>query len=285
MGKEFTKEELLDAAREAGLVASPRLLRAWVQAGLIDRPARKSRGRAKGVVGYYSENQRILFLALLRNRQAGASLKQLANLPVWLWLRFGDEYVPLRQVRGALVTWRKAVVSAGWTKADLSAAHVTKLLSAPGARQGRQRWLRSVLADIPADLDVDVGELVDAARGVIDPGRTGIPLGPEGAQLFPEGYSELVVARLEALNGIREFSPRPFSDEEFMSARSAYRRTTADYQQNVQEFQADSEIGDIFETPSVEGKMNSACQNLTMLLGLLRRNSGEKPRKLPRTRR
>lgn len=284
MGNEFTKEQLLDDAREAGLDGSPRLLRTWVQSGLIDRPALKSGGRAKGVVGYYSENQRRLFLTLLRHRQAGATLKQMTNLPVWLWLRWGDAYVPVRQVRLALLAWRKAVPSAGRTKRDTSAANVTQLLAAPGVRQGHHRWLRTMLADIPVDLDVDLAELVSAARAVIDPARTNIPRGPVEAQLFPEGYSELVAARLEALNALEEFSPRPFSDEEFTNARNAYRRDTVDYRRRVKEFRADPDIGQIFEIPSAEQEINSACQNLTELLGLLRRNSGKRPRKLPRRR-
>lgn len=285
MAERYTKAQLLDAAAMSGLEASPRLLRGWVQAGLLDHPERKGRGRARGIAATYSANQLQLFLTLLQHRRNGARPWQLANLPVWLWLRFGDEYVPLRQVRVALMTWRKAVVSTAWSRTDSSAAHVTQLLSAPGARQGRQRWLRTVLANVPGDLDVDLGELVEAARGVIDPERTGIPRGPVGAQLFPEGYSELVAARVEALNAISDLAPRPFSDEEFVSARNAYRRATADYRRHVQQFRADPDIGKIFETRSPEQEINSACQNLSELLGLLRRNSGKKPRKLPRARR
>lgn len=271
MTADYTKKQLL-AAMPKELEASPRLLRTWVEAGLMSPPRRRGRGRGGGSSATYSENQLQLFRTLLEHRKRGARPAQLANVPVWLWLGYGEEHVSLGQVRRALTTWGRAVRSAPRSSADSSAARVTRSLSGRRVKPSRQRWLRTVLADISTELLVDRHELSQAAREVIDPQHTRKPRGPVGAQLRPEAYSELVAARVDALELIIGSSDKVFTDEEFLEARTTYLDARADYARRVGDFQRDPEIGDLFETPSPEVEINSAAQHLVELLGLQRRN-------------
>jgi len=260
----YTARHMLEAADEYGLPASPRLLREWVQLGLLDRPEVRGRGRAFGVRGTYSSNQRQLFVALLQLRERKARRAQLAKIPVWLWLRWGDEYAPLRQVRRALETWEIGIRSASWSKTDARAAQLATAVSAPGARQHKKRWFRTVLSDIATDAAYDRSEFISAGREIMDPDRTNSFRGPVDASLGPEQYADLIDARLEAISRLSEFS-----DEEFSEARDFYRYARADYAQRYGGFHLDPDIGRIFEAPTDNREIDSACLRLVEILGLL----------------
>src|SRR5260370_18468065 len=89
----------------AGYEIPIRLIRDWTQAGLLDRPRKRPAGRGRGSSqALYPANQRKLLLTLLSKRP-GNGISSLARIPVGIWMYWGDDYVPLRQARRAMLTW------------------------------------------------------------------------------------------------------------------------------------------------------------------------------------
>jgi hypothetical protein len=54
---EYTADQMVAAATGEGLPSSRRLVRDWVELGLLDRPRKRGLGRGKGTVAIWSENQ------------------------------------------------------------------------------------------------------------------------------------------------------------------------------------------------------------------------------------
>src|SRR5205809_339547 len=106
--RQFTKVALLAEAQRAGFTASSRLITDWVSVGLLDQATRRGRGRGRGLTATWPEEQKNLFLTVLKKRQETARIAPLCNIPVFVWLWWGDSFIPLRQVRRALNTWSGA---------------------------------------------------------------------------------------------------------------------------------------------------------------------------------
>lgn len=85
--------------------ATERLFTDWQEAGLIDRPEKRGLGRGRGISALWPESQMKLWLLLLKKRGDITQVPVLCNIPVGLWLYFGDRYVPIRQVRKCMRTW------------------------------------------------------------------------------------------------------------------------------------------------------------------------------------
>ena len=100
-----TIDHLIADAAEHGHQVIARLVRDWSERGLLDYPTRRPAGKGHGSKqALYTANQRMLFLALL-DKRADNGIRSLARMPVWLWMYWGDDYVPLRQARRAFMTW------------------------------------------------------------------------------------------------------------------------------------------------------------------------------------
>jgi hypothetical protein len=111
---------------------------------------------------------------------------------------------------------------------------------------------------------VDAG-LESAARDAMDPGRTRRPRGPEGAQLSPSGYLDLLRSRIAIIAGLRDLD-----DEAFRRARDFYRFARADYVTEQPTLATDPDLGWFFEAATFETEANSACNDLITTLGLQR---------------
>ncbi len=122
--RRYSRDEMLRAVAAKGFQASPRLVTDWVGLGLLDRPTRRGRGRGRGIEATWPENQLRLFLVLLGHRRRGVHVGPLANVPVWLWLAWGEDYVPLRQARRALSTWLAADEKAPANRGDFRIANL-----------------------------------------------------------------------------------------------------------------------------------------------------------------
>ncbi|HEX9518403.1 MAG TPA: hypothetical protein VF940_19765, partial [Streptosporangiaceae bacterium] len=71
----------------------------------LDNPQKRSAGKGHGSAqALYPANQRNLLLTLLHHR-SGNNISSVARIPVGIWMYWGDEFVPLRQARRALMTW------------------------------------------------------------------------------------------------------------------------------------------------------------------------------------
>ena len=105
---EFNKEELFASMRAQGLHIDDGLLQEFQEQGLMLHPRRRGRGRARGNPGVWTRHQRDLLQSLChaRERQGMHSIALRCNLPVWVWLYWGDHYgIPLEQVRRVMKTW------------------------------------------------------------------------------------------------------------------------------------------------------------------------------------
>ncbi len=102
---QYTRVQMVDIAASSGHHATERLLTDWQAAGLIDRPYKKGLGRGRGIVALWPESQLRLWLLLLEKRRQTGQVPNLCNVPVGLWLYFGDDYASIRQVRKCMRTW------------------------------------------------------------------------------------------------------------------------------------------------------------------------------------
>ena len=115
--------------------ATGRLITDWVSLGLLDKPVPRSRGRGKGVERTWSENQLQLFVVLLDKRREVRHVAALCNVPVMLWLYWGTDYVPVRQVRKALRTFNRPLLATSARAARQNARRVIAQLGAPNMKR------------------------------------------------------------------------------------------------------------------------------------------------------
>jgi hypothetical protein len=105
---EFDKEDLFAFIEEAGLHINDSLLQESQEQGLMLPRRRRFRGRDGSDPGVWTQQQRDLLRSLChaRERQGMHSIALRCNLPVWVWLYWGDNYgVTLKQVKRVMKTW------------------------------------------------------------------------------------------------------------------------------------------------------------------------------------
>lgn len=267
--REYTADQMLDVAeRRLGWRPTRRLVTEWVQVGLLDRATPRGRGRGKGKQYTWPHNQLELFIQVLAKHKT-VRRPTLCNMPVTMWLFFGDAYVPLRQVRRALKTWAATYATGSFTQAKATAEQVLVQLDHPDAsREDREHLRRLVTQAGTGKLDADA--LEDAARKVFDPHATGMSRGPMGL-MDAESYVRVIKARVTGLSVI---ATAP--DETYLHARNAYQSTDAtneqlraplDQQRGVTSGKA---IG--ASNAGVQAAFNRACLDLIMLLGFMTLN-------------
>jgi hypothetical protein len=87
------KRELFASIRGCGLKIDDSLLHEFQEQGMMLPPRRRGKGRGKGNPGLWTLQQRNLLYSLCRLQQRGIRhIGQRCNLPVWIWLYWGDEY-------------------------------------------------------------------------------------------------------------------------------------------------------------------------------------------------
>jgi hypothetical protein len=245
------------------------LITDWVELGLLDRPDRRWLGRAQGsAAGTWLEAQRQLFLALLGKRREVKHIAPLCNIPVWLWLFWGDEYAPLRQVRRALETWggvRGGTKGLSWAKARASARQQVEQWGSSLARPKDRKALVDALSKIIYKQQLDFDTLVPLLERVFDPTHTGQPRGPLGAPVTPADYALLIRVRLETLAQLDALD-----DSLFEWARFMYLTMLPQYLQDQPQFAADPELGKLFTRPDINELVNNACTSLIATIGLAR---------------
>jgi len=268
----WTATDLVDSASVAGLAASPRLIRNWVEEGLLDRAYVKGRGPRKGVDGLWSDNQRDLFLTLLRmaGQQDVRRNAPLANVVVWLWVALGDAYVPIRQVRRALRTWAVPARHPAGSSAAATARSVVERLAHRGAAPRARRRFRDVVTRAQAGEAVTSAELVAAARPAIDPPGTDRPRGPAGAGLSAAVYGdyvEFVVSGADAV--LLDRGGEELPDFVLKRARAIYRESRAEYATRWREYAKDPDLGFLHSDPTIDAVLPEACRDLVLCIGVI----------------
>lgn len=260
-----SKQDLVREAKNHGhRRVSTRLVDDWVALGLLDRPARQPLGYGRGSApAHWPDEHRRLFLELLQKRDEGAPIAALCNIPVGLWLWWGDTYVPLRQVRRALQTWAKAAGYPPMGRARVDMRRLAGDWGHPEARRKDRRAFEEALYPMVCSGRVDAAVLLPLVERVFDPKGTGVPRGPIGGQLTPDGYVRLLQARVDALTRLEAFD-----DHHFEHARMAYLATRHSYERERPRLAADPELGARFAAPDLSEIVWDACLDLTTLLGM-----------------
>jgi hypothetical protein len=262
----WTAVELLSAAAEQGTPASKRLIVDWTSLGLLDRPHRRGRGRGAGSQpGTWPEEQRQLFLTLLRQRSGIKHVIPLFNIPVALWLIWGDDYVPLRQARRALGSWITMSWKTSKARARATARQFVDSISDPKAGGANRKALLDALANgMASPGSFDREHVLTLVRRVFDPRGTGNPRGPAGAEITAEGVVNVLQARVQAFLRFSDVS-----DDLLIWSRKVYRHINTMYVADLPQLMRDPAYGHLHAKRGIEERVNAACVDFLTTLGLV----------------
>jgi len=262
--RDHTADDLLRRARAGGFDPTKRLITDWVSIGLLDQPTARGRGRGKGVQRTWPESQAKLFLVLLAKRREITHVASLCNVPVFLWLYFGPEYAPVRQVRRTLGFFNRLVPTAPVSSARKAARRVLEQIGAPNATRADKAALVQALVNATGGREFDRDYMLEPVRQVLDPDGTGRRVGPAGATVTAESW----VNTAEAMHVGAQTIPN-LEDAGFETARVAHHQTMAAYLAQQPDFARDPDIGQIFDTPTMDWLANNACTQITSTIGFL----------------
>lgn len=260
--------DLLADARRLGHPVTPRLITDWVARGLLDHPQRRSRGRGHGSTkAVYPAAQRQLFEVLLTHRAAGGRVSHLAAIPIAIWVYWGDEYVPLRQARRALLRW---LYDYRRTMPNLAAHAADQLLDQighPDAAPADRYQLRQLLTHaISSGHITGVDEMYRVVQRVFDPYEQGRTLGPPAAPLTPQTIVDAAVRREAAAVAVQQDR---LPDPIWRDARNMLRAGLVDYLRQQPELAAQAgELADLFAAPALDQLINGVVPNLLFALGV-----------------
>jgi hypothetical protein len=263
-----TIEDLLADSVAAGHSATARLIRDWTQAGLLDKPKRRPGGRGRGSApALYTANQRMLLQVLL-NKRPESGIPGLARVPVWMWMYWGDDYVPLRQVRRALLTWLgDGKVSE--KQAVQTARDLVVQLDHPDATPAARRELRNAATDFGRTGEVDLDRLERAAFDVFEPHVSQVrrAVGHPDAPMTVDSLVGVTTARQLAVALLRSGK---VSDQAFYEARHIHVVGYAEYAANQVAYAASAPANhrDMYERVTVESALNDCCKHLITVIGL-----------------
>jgi hypothetical protein len=253
----YTKAEMLRASEERGLPANTALFDRWVALGLLDSAESRSRGRGGGVWRTRAEGQLQLWLLLLSQRQRGArSPRVLANVPVGLWLLWGEDYAPVRQVRRALETFAEVGRSAPRHDYRASARTLVRDFAAPSADHRAKEALVDLLVDSARTGTLDEAELERLLIAVV---------GPSDPSQQADGPRVAGILRAQFTARTRFAS---FEDYHLRWARAMYLFASEDYSRARPALAADPRFGRTHGPYDLEHVLNRACQDVLLILGI-----------------
>ncbi|WP_300609105.1 hypothetical protein [Trebonia sp.] len=296
-----TIDDLVRDADVAGHKITTRLIRDWTEHGLLDKPQKRPAGKGHGSVpALYPANQRNLLLTLLHHRP-GNNISSLARIPVAIWMYWGDEWVPLRQARRALMrylgdpasnTYAKDAKRASKERARAVAQAILCQLDNPAATPRARRELLAAVTDAAYTGEPDLKWLDRAYRDVFEPGAGTIrkAVGHPSAPFTIDAMIGLTEARLAAVNALTAGN---VTDEALISARDAHVFAYAEYaaKQHGLAATAPSGTGHLYEPVTAEDTLSNCCGHLLTAIGLeimhpdtagrLRRERAFRPRPTP----
>jgi hypothetical protein len=272
----YSKTQILEEARAAGYDPSERLFSDWVEKGLIDEGTRHGLGRGNGTSVTWPHEQLLLFIAVLQKRPEAKRIANLCNLPVWVWLWHGEDYVPKRQVRRALQTWAgRQGRSSSWRQARGNAQELVDRFINPDASQTAREQLINAIARASYGEPFNGTVILAAFRRAFDPHNEGRTLGPPGlVQFRPEHYIAIIEWRITALKAVQDHT---IDDETLDWARSEYRISRREYAELVPKIAQHHELAKAFlkQTPTgitlpatLQETVDQACVDLLTLLGI-----------------
>lgn len=264
-----TIDDLVADAAAAGHQVSTRLIRDWTEQGLLDYPQHRPAGKGHGSkAALYTANQRSLFLALLGKRGEAGSIRSLARVPVFTWMYFSDEHVPLRQARRAFMTWLgDARISK--QRAKTSARALLMQLDHPDATAGARRELLAQLTEVAYTGSTDFSQLEQAVCAVFEPAGSPIrrAVGHPDAALTAESAAWLIRARLTAYRQLRAGT---ITEDLFVQARQEHLMHLRHYQLEQPQLTSSSPTDrpQMYEELDTSNLLNSCCDHLLTIIGL-----------------
>jgi hypothetical protein len=273
-----TIDDMVADAAAAGHTVTPRLIRDWTQQGLLDYPQKRPAGKGHGSEqALYCANQRNLLLTLLHHRE-GKNISSLARIPVAIWMYWGEQYVPLRQAKRALIRFlgdpetaslASDALRATKQRAREAARAITGQLGHPDATPQARRELQQVLADAGYTGLIDYDRLDTAIRGVFEPGYHGVrrAVGHPAAPMLADSVITGIKARISAITAL--LAGR-VSDDDLTDARDAHLFAYADYaaRQPYLAAAAPRDRPDMYEPVTAEQALSDCCGHLLSTIGL-----------------
>jgi hypothetical protein len=256
----FTRQDLLRRANAIRPGASDRLITDWIGLGLLDHPYKPGRGRAAGSYpGTWPETQMTLFVTLWQKRPDVSSIASLCNIPVYTWVYWGDDYIPLRQVRRVMGTWLDRAEKVSGPAADGAAAHILRIVENGRPSRAKRDLLAQALKGRKPDLDQIHAELthIRTPRNTIalDSGRI--------VDVDGERVAGQLIGRIVAADQISTLEPYLFEWARFFLISAA-----AEYAIDQPELAKDSRHGWLFTERQHENLATDACANLLAALGV-----------------
>lgn len=264
-----TIDQMTADAAAAGHKITARLVRDWTEAGLLDYPRRRPAGRGHGSrQALYPQSQRQLLLTLLHHRAAGVGIASLARIPVGIWMYWGDGFVPLRQVRRAMITWVGDPRSS-LRKARETAKEVAHQLDNPAATSAARRELREALADLAYTGQTDFERLERAVTGVFEAGYGNLrrAVGHPEAPAMADSVIDALKARLIAIDLVQQDK---LSNDDYYAARRRHLAAYAEYaaKQHYYALHAPADNPSMYEPVTAESALNASCGHLLTTIGL-----------------
>ncbi|MGO9196847.1 MAG: hypothetical protein ACLQK4_06935 [Acidimicrobiales bacterium] len=255
----FSRSELVKEADGAGFSVSARLVTDWASIGLLAQ-AERQRGKQgkRGAHYLWSDNQRDLFITLLQHREEVGHVAELAVVPIWVWLLWGEPFIELPQTRAALRTWVGGHDKASsFEKAEAAARAIVKSIARPGASRAARGELRELLAEAALTGTFNRAVFVPLIKAVIDPQG----LGP--AHVDADGLADYYEAITLGAHHLSEFK-----DGAYLEARLRYRTFVSQYALDWDELRSNPVYGGMFERPSAQLLLDKCGRDLLLLLGL-----------------
>lgn len=264
--KPGTIDDLIVDAHDRGFPATARFVYDWVGLGLLDHPQRRTRGPGLGSdKALWPWTQRNLFRLLIDKRPQLKSISALCNVPVGIWLWWGESYVPTRQVQRALSTWAGKAGNVSKQTARRRAREMTDFLDDLDASRYQRRVLIDALSSTARDKRVDKS-LAEAVEQVFDPGSVGRTFGSSRMPLTTGHITGLIETRILGLE--RAQGPAPV--EELRRAWLLYRFGMKMYpadRQGLIETPLRPQDAAMWEEPTWEHFLNNACYHVSVILG------------------
>lgn len=255
----FTRDDMITQANAIRPGATGRLITDWVESGLLDHPRKPGLGRGAGSQPGTWPIQQLKLFVTLWGKKPEATIAELCNIPVYLWLFWGDEFAPLRQVRRAMNSWLARLRHVPIRAADEAAAHILGIVDQGRPTKAKRDFLSYALRAVPADLDEARKQLVGKSRA---PRADTTPEAGRTVEVDPELIMRLLTGRVTAEGQLDDLP-----DELFEWARFFNLYAEAQYRQEQPMLGADSRHGRLFPQRRHDDMIKYACANLLTLLG------------------
>lgn len=237
IGDVCTIDVMVAEAQAVDPTFTTRKIRYWTTRGLLDYPEeRRPRNGHGSDQALYPATQRRLLQSLVR-KPRGLPIRTLAQFPVWVWMYGGDEFVPTRQARRALMTalgfridLRKEPSVVTWARPTLESARDTarridsEIASVQATDTARTK-LRRLLTHVYWSGRIDDHQaLEEAIRDVFEPEYAGLihfhkEIGHPSAPFTTQTLINETRAQLTAINALKAGK---VTDQDLTQARDAH---------------------------------------------------------------